>query len=70
MTKGLGPSKWGLEARKWGLQCEMLASKNDAEQCAAALATELVKEQRLRQEAERRLAEALAEIDRLEKLRG
>ncbi len=48
----------------------MLAYKGDAEQRAAALANELVNEPRLRQEAERRLAAALAEIDRLEKLRG
>ena len=56
----------------------------ELEQRAAALATELTEEkhrreeaehsredeQRLRHEAERRLTAALAEIDRLEKLRG
>ena len=42
----------------------------ELEQRAAALAAELTEEKQRREEAERRLAEALAEIDRLEQRRG
>jgi hypothetical protein len=57
-----------VDAEKLREEAERL--REESEHRAAALAAELTEEKKLREEAERRLAEALLEIDRLQKPRA